>query len=126
MKGHLNKGAPRGGKSCVSPVITREFKFPAICDLEKIVLKSRVFKRFTTNKMETIASMKEKKKVGLLDLPEELITAILDKCGVQEIRAVSETCVRLADTVARNYSLETTTPAIMDTLPSEVLLSVFR
>lgn len=108
------------------PVITREFKFPAICDLEKIVLKSRVFKRFTTNKMETIASMKEKKKVGLLDLPEELITAILDKCGVQEIRAVSETCVRLGDTVARNYSLETTTPAIMDTLPSEVLLSVFR
>jgi len=71
--------------------------------------------------METIAS---KKRVELLDLPEELITAILDKCSVEEARAVSETCVRLGDIVGRNYTLET--PAIMDTLPSEVLLSVFR
>lgn len=75
--------------------------------------------------METMASKKNYEKMtGLLDLPEELITAILDKCAVEEVRAASETCVRLGDIVGRNYTLET--PAIMDTLPSEVLLSVFR
>ena len=90
----------------------------------KIVLKLRVFKCYTTDKMETMASKKSDEKKGLLDLPEELITAILDKCAIEEIRAMSETCARLGDVVARNYTLET--PAIMDTLPSEVLLSVFR
>ena len=74
--------------------------------------------------METNASKKNEEVKGLLDLPEELITAILDKCSVEEVRAASETCVRLGDVVARNYNLEV--PAIMDTLPSEVLLSVFR
>ena len=75
-------------------------------------------------KMETMASKKNDDRKGLLDLPEELITAILDKCAIEEVRAVSETCVRLGDIVARARSRES--PAIMDTLPSEVLLSVFR
>ena len=74
--------------------------------------------------METNASKKNEEVKGLLDLPEELITAILDKCSVEEVRAASETCARLGDVVARNYNLGV--PAIMDTLPSEVLLFVFR
>ena len=76
--------------------------------------------------MKAMGAKTKPSRTGILDLPDELVVNILDRCDSASVRAMGDTCVRFNNIVAGLVEdMELECDKTLDELPSEILLMIF-